>query len=255
MHRRIVIVAGQSNATGVYGGPRFFAPSERDREIGISWRHVSTSDGVVPLQMQTVRTPGAHNTALPVKGFGPEVTFARTLDEHRTDDDRLVVVKHSEDGTTLHEDWSADDGRLYVSLVQHVREVADGLTRDGDDVTIGSLLWVQGESDVAKFAAHYEADLRRLLTALRRDLGADSMPSVISRIHMPLAPATERALVRTAQATVATADPYACWIDTDDLPLDKIGIHLKGEGLRELGTRAAHALLDLERTIESHHAR
>lgn len=255
MHRRIVIVAGQSNATGVYGGPRLFAPSERDREIGISWRHVSTSDGVVPLQLQTVRTPGAHNRALPAKGFGPEVTFARTLHEHRTDDDRLVVIKHSEDGTTLHEDWSADDGRLYRSLVQHVREVADDLIGDGDAVTIGSLLWVQGESDVATFAAYYEADLRRFLAALRRDLGADSLPAVISRIHMPLAPATERALVRTAQTTVASSDPYACWIDTDDLPLDKLGIHLTGEGLRELGTRAAHGLLDLEHTIESRHAR
>lgn len=245
MRQRMTIVAGQSNAMGVYGGPRKFIETDADQEIGISWRHFSTSDGVVPLQLQRVRDPGPHNSGLPSHGFGPELSLARTLHATAEADERVLIVKHAVDGSNLHEQWKAPGGPLFMSLVTHVQSVRSDLTASGADVTIDGLLWVQGESDAGESAHHYEENLRRFFTGLREALPAPSMAIVVSRVHLPFAPEPGRSIVRDAQVQVAEDDANARHIDTDDLPLDRPGIHLTGEGLLELGVRAADAFIQL----------
>ena len=75
MHHRINIVAGQSNATGVFGAPRQLDPDPTDAEIGFFWRHFSESPGIVHLQVQPIRDV-SENPTLSTHGFGPEATFA-----------------------------------------------------------------------------------------------------------------------------------------------------------------------------------
>lgn len=240
-HHRITVVAGQSNATGVFGAPRQLEEDPCDPEIGLFWRHFSESAGVVGLQVQPVR-PDSDGPLSPL-GFGPEMTLARTLHRHRPDGERVLVVKRSDDGTSLFEHWRPPSMPGYRSLVDTVREARDAVADAGDTSEVDSFVWVQGESDVARFADQYREGLTSLIASLRDDLVAPGLLVVISRINMPLADGERRTRVRSAQVEVAEADPLADWIDTDDLDLDEVGLHLRSAGLEAVGARAAQRII------------
>jgi hypothetical protein len=178
-------------------------------------------------------------------GFGPEMTMARALHRQCSEGERVLVVKRSDDGTSLHEHWRPPTGAGYRSLLQAVREARDAVTASGDTSEVDSLLWVQGESDVRHYADDHQQHLAALIAGLRADLEAPDLIVVISRIHVPSMAEPNRSIVRRAQVEVAEADPLAAWIDTDDLDLDAAGLHLRSSGLEAVGVRAAEEILAL----------
>lgn len=175
-------------------------------------------------------------------GFGPEFALARGLQRGLGSGHRTLIVKSSRNGSSLHEHWRPHDGECR-RLISHVAEVLDEVTDRGDTASIESMLWVQGEADMSDHADAYGQRLRELLSSLRHDLRAPEMQVVIARTSCTSAREPGRSVVREAQVQVAESDVNADWIDTDDLPLDRPGVHLRGEGLLELGKRAADVLL------------
>ncbi|MCH7227081.1 sialate O-acetylesterase [Haloferula sp. A504] len=175
--------------------------------------------------------------------FGPEVTFGRAIAD-ALPRENFYLIKHSDGGTSLWNEWNLEDGRSYTRL-KHVVEIAlEALTRSGHSYEIVGILWTQGERDAwnLRTTAQYEADLQALIADMRSRWGED-LPFFFSRLSL-LQTARPVEAVRTAQEYVAAADPKAHLIDTDGMEMQKDNLHFTGQGYIDLGHAYAQAYLN-----------
>ena len=163
----------------------------------------------------------------------------------------LVVVKEAVYGQPIYKfyrDWKADasgtvpkpgeTGRLYKKLMEKVDEAMAGKPAP-DPVTF---VWMQGEADAKADGDVYEQSLKGLIAQVRGDLKRNDVTVVIGRLSDYAKaddPRHYRGKIREIQVTVATADPLAAWVDTDDLNGTYNGLHYNKDGYRILGERFA----------------
>ncbi|MGD0898716.1 MAG: sialate O-acetylesterase [Thermoguttaceae bacterium] len=138
--------------------------------------------------------------------------------------------------------------------IGYYRELIDGAKKllDGRRPDSVCFVWMQGESDaVGKERADvYQRALRALIALVRKDIGGEQMPVVIGRINDWKKRAWNRMVfdqwdrIREIQVAVATADPNAAWVDTDDLNDPADDPHMVGkDGYKRLGLRLANACI------------
>jgi len=154
------------------------------------------------------------------------------------------LIKHSDGGTSLWNEWNLTDGRSYTRL-KHVVDIAlDVLIRRGHTYEIVGILWTQGERDAwnLRTTAQYEADLQALIADMRSRWGAD-LPFFFSRLSVRQTARPVEA-VRTGQEYVAAADPNAHPINTDGMEMQKDNLHFTGKGYIDLGYAYAQAYLN-----------
>lgn len=182
--------------------------------------------------------------------FGPEIGFARTFLESESLD-QLWLVKYAVGGSSLlawDARWSseraaiaddADKGPLYQRLLRHFERV----TRD-EEVEVLACLWMQGESDsrYQQAAAHYQANLKRLIARIRADLDQAEMQFVIGLVNPCGARFTHLSTVRAAQRLVAETVPNVSLVDTAGLSKHDDALHYDTAGQLELGRRFADRL-------------
>lgn len=119
--------------------------------------------------------------------FGAEIGFAQTLAE-AWPNKRIGIVKQAVGGTGIMAwgpQWSEADadisgaarkGPLYRELLGKALAA-----READDVEIRGFLWLRGSKDMRdlRAAMRHAQNLKRLIAALRRDLGIPDLPVLI----------------------------------------------------------------------------
>src|SRR5436190_23880667 len=156
---KVYILAGQSNMDGrgrkseLTGELAKWATPQPDVRIAYSnstKRGPFATDGFVLLEPGFSVPPGTKERKLPGVTFGPEVSFGRAIADANPDD-KIVLIKFSEGGTSLHGDWMpgiAHDG-LYPQFLAFVRRSLALLKDAGDEPQLAGVIWHQGESDAS----------------------------------------------------------------------------------------------------------
>ena len=249
-HRTILIVAGQSNATGwesyatdptthvnYMAAPYTNGADTNDVITWEPWKVLSGGSSVVPLD--TPQNRGSRR--LPVDIFGPEIGLARQIwaDKQLP----VTIVKAAYPGTFLSTNWSPSGGSLNVTsgsglFAGMLTLVAKTMTNDakyGQVDTIGGFYWYQGEADSSTLAtaANYQANLTTFITTLRADLPMspsapvglvkEDMSPYWNSVETLLSPTQYLSFmqgnteVRAADDAVAATVPYVVAVDSSGL--------------------------------------
>jgi len=138
---------------------------------------------------------------------------------------------------SLDEAW-APGSPLYDHTLDFI---ADRLAELDGPWELAGVLWVQGETDAFFFREDYAENLQGFVSALRDDLGEPELPFVIARVRG--FNTYGKLLVRDAQMAVAETDPFAVWVDTDDL-VTSDNVHFDADSQLRLGKRMAGAWME-----------
>lgn len=224
---KVFLLAGQSNMGGngvVAGLP---APYNVQQTAVNFW----SANAWGPLKGGFGNTP-AH--------FGPEVTFGYTL-RNLFPTDNIYLVKYGLTSTSLAVQWNPNGtGACYNTFKTTAKAAIDNLRNAGLAPTIAGMIWMQGEEDTYTdaTAAAYEANLKNLISSVRRDFETPDMEFVIGRILSTTGPGANNTLVQHAQMTVPGEVGHASWFTTDDL--QNSGGHYGTQGQIDLGIRFAN---------------
>jgi Carbohydrate esterase, sialic acid-specific acetylesterase/FG-GAP-like repeat len=267
----LLIVAGQSNATGFDTDPEKLGVDELDALIRFRFRvgdpppdeHDSSSATTqwTTLRSQPRGNPGPKseprqygNFVNPKGGFGPEVAFARKIkrrDKQNARVTELAVVKAAFSGTSVADDWDpAGEGKrgaCYRALVEEIRAAKSLAEAEGFNVNFRGLAWVQGESDAnPNDAPKYAERLKIMFNSLRRDIHAERLPVLISvNVHFHEGKNKFMPEIIAAQKRVGHELTDCRYVDTSGAAIAN-DVHFNSEGTNEVGKRFASALLSLE---------
>jgi len=268
----LVLVAGQSNAVGFCANPSEVFAEPGDKDILFWWRcgdppaddHDSTSGGKwTTLQVQPRGNPlrgkgpprQYGNFMWPDGGFGPEISFARTLHaaENKTGKPlkRLAVLKVAFSGTGMRTDWNpadaGDGGACYRALMTEAKSAYAAAKAQGVTLRIRALVWVQGESDATEQdAPNYEKALGAMIAALRNDFKAPRMIALLG-INAQFGGAKNAFVPKVieAQQALGKKDPRCAYVDTAGLGIANEA-HFNTAGTLEMGKRFAETMLKVE---------
>ena len=280
-HRQIIVVAGQSNATGWESVARdpssgnnllVQSASPADQAIRIAWDQPQSTENVrvgfgdtgpVPLLKPQILKVGTWIGPQGSQIFGPEISLARGLYAKGVTD--AVVLKVTQGGTRLGNNglWNPSTGALYEDLVSDAHQLETIEASEGYSATIAVINWYQGESDALEgLGSSYQVNLTHFITSLRHDLGTNAAtPFVIVKESLAAylttaelmgtcTPAecqawrTNDAKVRAADDAVAASVPHVVVIDSLPLARVDVNLHLANTGELTLGSELAVADFD-----------
>lgn len=221
-HLQVILLGGQSNMAGISNNAADLPVSLQSPQADVLFYH--NDFGLTTLR------PGS---GLVVDAFGPEVTFGRTIADAQPTQN-FALIKYAAGGTSLATAWDPTSGSIYSAFRTTVSNGLDALTSAGHTYDISAMLWTQGETDAQNGSLTYEADLNEFIADVRSRYGTD-LPFFLSRLSSSQTSldATALANIRTAQSNVASSDPNAYLIDTDNMLTD--GLHFKSQGQIDLG--------------------
>jgi hypothetical protein len=245
---KVYILAGQSNMDGrgrkseLVGELARWVKPQADVRIAYSnstRRGPYATEGFVPLEPGYSVPPGTKERKLPGDTFGPEVSFGRAMaDAHP--DDRILLIKFSEGGTSMHKDWMpgvAHDG-LYPQFLAFVRRSLKSLSDAGQTPQLAGMIWHQGESDASLPEGEYQRLLTDFIAHVREDLEAPQLNFVIGEVYDN----GHRDRVRAGQRATAAAVPNVVFVPVEGLKTLDAGTHFDTRSQIELGRRLAAAL-------------
>ncbi len=177
--------------------------------------------------------------------FGPEISFGRAVAD-AFPNERFCLIKHAEGGTNLHSNWDPAKGPVYSAFRTTVSYGLEALTRTGHSYQIVGMLWTQGESDVGRTTAEYQADLTEFIADVRARYGAN-LPFFISRLSNNQT-WKDISQIRAAQENVAAVDANAHLIDTDGFEMRNDKVHFEETGYVALGRAFAASYLGTRKT-------
>ncbi|MEQ1827577.1 MAG: sialate O-acetylesterase [Pirellula sp.] len=267
----LLIVAGQSNATGFDTDPAKMGADELDASIRFRFRvgdpppdehdSMSSRTAWTTLSAQPLGKPGPKsvprqygNFANPAGGFGPEISLARKLKRHDQQLGRLselAVVKVAFSGTSTADDWDptgqGNRGACYRAMVEEIRAAQSLAEAEGMSVNFRGLAWVQGESDAnAKDASQYADRLKAMFESLRRDIHAERLPILVAvNAHFHEGKNKFMPEIISAQKRVGHELSDCRYVDSIGVGLAN-DVHFDSQGTIEIGKRFASALLAME---------
>jgi lysophospholipase L1-like esterase len=265
----LLIVAGQSNAVGADTDPGEMLTNEADQKIMFWWKcgdpppdeHDSMSDGKwTHLQAQPLGNPKKPrqgrqygNFAHPDGGFGPEISFARTL--YADEKTPLAVIKVAFSGTGLRRDWDHTDpgeaGACYRSLISEALAAIEAAKKNGIELRPRAFSWVQGESDAnAKDSVVYARNLDAMLGTIRKELHAPKMAALIA-VNTRFLEGRNQFMpaIVEQQKLAASFDPRFEYVDTSAATIAN-QVHFDSEGTLEVGRLFAESLLRIEKRTQ-----
>lgn len=184
----------------------------------------------------------------PYETFGPELSFAQTLQE--VGHANIAIAKFTHSGSQIN-DWtpagsSAKDLNLYEKFHQFIQTSIQDLKDKGHDVELAGIFYHVGENDTAFYPYRNNAArwLHSTITKTRQDLALPSLQWYISQ--QP--PVDQEGLNRvdvTGQLTaMAETDPHVTHIKAFQLPPQREKLVLDTPGVVELGKVLANAYLE-----------
>ncbi|MCR5879331.1 Calx-beta domain-containing protein [Phenylobacterium sp. J367] len=231
----LVVFAGQSNAGGAYMDRSTLVEAWEPDPLTLIW-DPSTSTWV---EMDPGANTGYGQLS---EAWAAEVQFALDFRaEHPTE--VLRIIKAAWGGTQIDEgagvvDWSpASNGELFDRTAAMIADAADTL---GGARPV-AVFWGQGEEDAnyATTSAEYAQNLSGLFQAIREEWLHDG-DGRIGFFQITASPPYS-SQVRTAQADVDQADPYAVSYDAGGLPVQADGLHFTAAAHVAIG----HAYYDM----------
>jgi hypothetical protein len=184
----LVVIAGQSNATGWMSEGKNYQPAtaSQDDYIPFFWTFESentSSNGWVHLSPQKGRFPSGH--------FGPEVSFARN---YRAKHENVAIFKYTKGASSICKDWllPGRQGGIYDrmknQLNAQVPKLNLWLSQAQTDspqrkykAKLKAFIWIQGESDGDKCYGQYETNLNRIIYDFRMDIAHNpELPVILS---------------------------------------------------------------------------
>ena len=280
-HRQIIVIAGQSNATGWESAARdpstgnnllTQSATPADQAIRIAWDQPESTENVrvgfgdagpVPLLTPQILKVGTWIGPQGSQIFGPEVSLARGLYAKGVTD--AVILKVTQGGTRLGNNgvWNPSTGARYEDLVNDAHQLETIEASEGYSATIAVINWYQCESDALEgLGSSYQVNLTHFITSLRHDLGTNAAtPFVIVKESLAAylttaelmgtcTPAecqawrTNDAKVRAADDAVAASVPHVVVIDSLPLARVDVNLHLANTGELTLGSELAVADFD-----------
>lgn len=222
---RVFVFAGQSNMVGsdshakdIEHFPPFEGLQEPQDKVLFSYvigrENKKRSDGWGPLQ--------------PVSGVvGPELSFARKV--HSRTGAPVAIIKCAAGGTHLGGDWNPDDlsgFKMYPLLLETVRSSLAALKKKGIRYRLEGFMWHQGENDMFndEYKANYGANLKNLVSRLRRDLETPELPIFVGELctktvwGMDLRGSMDA--IARGQKEVAKADPLVHYVRTSHVGVE-----------------------------------
>jgi hypothetical protein len=257
--RDVFIFAGQSNMAGadaVVPDPPGFVSTPADKRTLFTGAPIPAGTnspdfcpwGEMRGHRCTVGRPG--DTLVQ----GPEVGFARRLDEGGVTNIAIIAVWANFPKTAQQWPW-AEGGDINKAWLSFVDERLAELRAKGFEPHVRGFVWHQGIDDGihGKLSAHYEENLTALIASLRKRFHANNAPFVLARsVDSPIAkrntgsgPDKPMAIVRQAQVKVGETVTNAAWINVDDLP-NVQQHHFSAESQLAIGRRFGDAFLRIE---------
>ncbi len=201
--------------------------------------------------------------------FGPEIGFARALAE-AWPEKRIGIVKQAVGGTGIMAwapEWNAADadltsdarkGPFYKELIGKALAA-----KQAGDVELRGFLWLQGGKDMIAMetAERYAENLKALVAAVRRDLGAPRLPVLVGTYRQGAIPDSLDGLdlssftfagdrsrpgaltVLKAQTDAPRYIPDSNFVILRDLPRHPGNIHANTEGMLRAGRAYADVFL------------
>ena len=254
--RLLLIVAGQSNATGGCSldidpitDIDYLAPpytNGADAHDTITWEPWSMasppSTRPVPLDTPQIPNPDIGLCGGTGARFGPEIGLARQV--YADTGQAATIVKAAMPGTSITE-WAPKAAeQLLPIMVKEVRSAIASDRRHGFVDTIGGFYWYQGEADGAyvPWADLYQGNLSRLIQNVRKDLPLGKAPVGIveaTEAGSWIPPGMQ--IVRTADAWAATHLAKVVTVDSKGLPRFDNGPHLTNTSELTIGEELAKA--------------
>ncbi len=146
--------------------------------------------------------------------FGPELQFGHVLGSRLQN--QVLLIKTAWGGKSLYRDFrppsaGGEVGPYYRKMLTQVREALVNLKAEfpgyqGQGYELAGLVWYQGWNDGVdpRAVAEYEQNLVHLISDVRRDLQAPSLPVVVGELTGPWVDAPgDWAKLRRAQAAAA----------------------------------------------------
>jgi hypothetical protein len=271
--RDLLLVAGQSNAVGFDARAEELPPETQDAQTLFWWRvgdpppdsFDSTSARHwthLQFQPRTAAMPEQNGKKLPRQygnfntssrgGFGPEIGLVRTL--AKKESRPLAVIKTAFSGTSVAGDWNvalpgtADS--CYSAMREEILAALAAAKDQGIQLRPRAFIWIQGESDAnPKNAPDYAANLTKMLTRLRADLGTQDLVLLLgvnTRFGNGKNPFIQH--IVDAQKQIAATLPYTRYVDTTGAEtLPPSHTHFTATGTLEIGRRYAETLLEIEK--------
>ena len=173
---RVIILIGQSNATGCsltsYLEQSVDADSYAEYSAGydnvlINFNldnHEYTSGGAfVPVDLNCAAGEGY---------FGPELGMAEVLSESFPEE-KVFILKYTMSGYSLNYHWlyGRERASIYNVFYAFATTYLDYLLSKGYDISVDAICWMQGESDTTEYkAGRYFENTSRFVSYLREDL-------------------------------------------------------------------------------------
>ncbi len=196
-----------------------------------------TSDGWEPL-----------GPAGPYHTFGPELSFAKTLQRKVTSN--IAIAKFTHSGSQM-DDWtpegtSARDMHLYKAFIAFIRDSIKELQDKGYPVELAGIFYHVGENDMAYYPYRKDAAkwLQSTITQSRQDLVLPSLKWFVSQQPPPDHEHVNRIDVTADLAAIAAADSAFIHLKAFDLPPQGEKLVLDTAGIVKLGELLAQSFLE-----------
>jgi hypothetical protein len=223
---KVILLAGQSNASGVSYVSYLSRKAEpaRYRALEAGYPNIlinyfndngnNTSNGrFVPVGL---------NQGCAVGFFGPELGLAETLSAAYPDE-TIIIIKYAWGGTNLYDQWlspssEGDTGLLYAAFTNFVRSSMYYLRSKNYNAQIVAMCWMQGESDsddincktYGTHTANFVSDLRAEFSPYISDSGMLFVDAGISdSIYWK-----NYTVINEAKAAHAGNSPLNVYVDT-----------------------------------------
>ena len=235
------IMAGQSNMQGWRSDAKSYPadPNQFDAQIPFYFEAVDYSSS--QRFWDNLRPQEGHF----LKGhFGPEITFARSVKEYGFNP---AIFKFSFGSSSIETVWkSPGQNGLYDRMIRELQLSIKLLKQMGNQVTIRSFTWIQGETDASNdlLASHYYSNLKRMLTHFRNVVARNpSLPVILGvdeqHPHVRLRPQVVHAQKKLSNENINTAFTTMHGLEKSD------ATHLTARGVINHGKRIFKAYLDL----------
>ncbi|MCP4175949.1 MAG: sialate O-acetylesterase [Fuerstiella sp.] len=179
--------------------------------------------------------------------FGPEVSFADTLDTNL--DDNIAIAKFTHSGSQMN-DWTPEGSmararHLYPQFITFIRDSVKKLKDEGHEVELAGIFYHAGENEMSmpSYRKNAATWLESTITSSRKDLELPQLKWYVSQ-QSPTDHERVNSIDVTSQLeTLATADSNLVHIKTFDLPEQPKQLVLDTAGILRLGEVIAETFL------------
>ncbi len=253
---KVILLFGQSNATGVAGNsylslndPDTYSKASNGYNIKINYITENGGNTSNDRFVNVKLGQGANNSY-----YGPEIGIADYLTSNNKDEN-VFIIKYSWGGIFLHSQWfdkKHNRGELYNASLNFTLASLNYLRSKGYNIEIEAICWMQGESDAVykRYARNYYKNTVKLIEYYREDLKEfykDNLLFIDAGI-LEIETWPYSKIVNDAKRRVSSLSDYNIYFNTTEMNLTS---NYEPEGSPDLAHYDSMSMLELGRKFAS----